>query len=119
MITYERLVGFFDYTRQLKSEGQANYDIDQLCRWSYFFIDSNRDKLVQAGRHVETLGYEVVGFLDPSPEDKEQTIYLRFDRIEQHTPDSLFTRNAELYKVAADFDLEGYDGMDVGAIDGP
>ena len=65
-------------------------------------------------------GYEVVGFLEPNPKnDDQQTIYLRLDKIERHTPDSLLIRNAELYKLAADFDLDGYDGMDVGAIDGP
>jgi Regulator of ribonuclease activity B len=120
MITHEQLVGLFDSTRQLKREGRAHYDIDQTCRWSYFLIDTDREKLTRAGRFIEQQGYEVVGFLEPSPEDDDQqTIYLRFDKIERHTPDSLLARNAELYKLAADFDLDGYDGMDVGAIDGP
>lgn len=119
MITRQQILDFFDYTRQLKRDGQAHYDIDQPCRWSYFLIDPDREKLTRAGRCIEQQGYEVIGFLEPAPNDEHQTIYLRFDKIERHTPDSLLARNAELYKVAADFDLEGYDGMDVGAIDGP
>jgi len=119
MITHEQLVDLFDSTRQLKHEGRAHYDIDQTCRWSYFLIDTDREKLTRAGQFIEQNGYEVVGFLDPSPEDEQPTIYLRFDKIERHTPDSLLARNAELYKMAADFDLDGYDGMDVGAVDGP
>jgi Protein of unknown function (DUF1260). len=120
MITPEQIHDFFDHTRQLKREGRAPFDIDQICRWSYFVIDADREKLRRAGRHLERHGYEVVGFLEPTPEDDDQeTIYLRFDKIERHTPDSLLVRNAELYKLAADFGLESYDGMDVGAVDGP
>jgi len=120
MITRETIIDFFDRTRQLKREGRAQFDIDQVCRWSFLFIDPDREKLTRAGRFVEQQGYKVVGFLEPSPGDDDQdTIYLRFDRVECHTPDSLLARNAELYKIAADFDLEDYDGMDVGAVDGP
>ena len=120
MITSEQIHDFFDRTRQLKRDGRAHFDIDGVCRWSFFLIDADREKLTQAGRHLEQHGYEVVGFLDPTPEDDDQeTIYLRFDRVERHTPDSLLARNDELYKLAADFGLDGYDGMDVGAIDGP
>ncbi|MGZ4972159.1 MAG: ribonuclease E inhibitor RraB [Limisphaerales bacterium] len=120
MITRQQILDFFDHTRQLKREGRAHYDIDQVCRWSYFVIDTDREKLTRAGRHLEQHGYQVIGFLEPAPDDDDQgTIYLRFDKIEYHTPDSLITRNAEFYKLAADFDLVGYDGMDVGAVDGP
>jgi Regulator of ribonuclease activity B len=120
MITRETILDFFDHTRQLKREGRARFDIDQVCRWSFFFVDTDREKLTRAGRYVEQQGYEVAGFLEPTPEDDDQgTIYLRVDKVERHTPDSLLARNAELYKVAANFGLDGYDGMDVGAVDGP
>ncbi len=119
MITKETLIEFFDETRKLKTTGRARFDIDKECRWSYFFTDLDRDKLAEAGRHLEEIGYEVRGFLDPSPEDESQTIFLRFDRVETHTPESLFERNASLYALADRFGLESYDGMDVGAVDGP
>ena len=119
MITRKTILAFFDHTRQLEREGRARFDIDQVCRWSFFFVDADREKLRRAGHFVEQQGYEVVGFLEPTPEDDDQeTIYLCFDKVERHSPDSLLARNAELYKIAADFDLD-YDGMDVGAIDGP
>ena len=119
MITLDRLQSFFEDTRQMKRDGRARFDIDQPCRWSYFMVDTDREKLTRAGRFLETHGYDIVGFLEPEPDDEEKKIYLRFDRVEQHTPETLFARNAELYGVAADFGLEDYDGMDVGAIDGP
>lgn len=119
MITYDQLLDFFESTRQLKRDGRVRYQIDEPCRWSYFLIDPDREKLIQAGRFLEARGYEVVGFLEPNPEDEPLLIYLRFDKVERHTPDSLFARNAEFYEVAAKFGLAGYDGMEVGAIDGP
>jgi hypothetical protein len=120
MITRETILDFFEHTRQLKREGRARFDIDQICRWSFFFADTDRKKLTRAGHYIEQRGYELVGFLEPTPEyDDQETVYLRFDKVERHTPDSLLARNAEMYKIAADFDLDDYDGMDVGAIDGP
>jgi hypothetical protein len=119
MITKETLIGFFDDTRKLKATGKARFDIDDECRWSYFFTDTDRGKLIEAGRHLETIGYEVRGFLDPSPDDEKQTIFLRFDKVETHTPESLFERNTSLYALADRFGLDSYDGMDVGAVDGP
>ena len=119
MITVEALQEFFDRTRQLYNEGKAPFDIDGSCRWSFFFVDSDKEKLTQVGLHLENNGYEVIGFLEPSPEDEDQeTIFLRADRIETHSVDSLNQRNQELYKVAEHFEVLDYDGMDVGAVDG-
>jgi hypothetical protein len=120
MITKETLQDFFDHTRNLRDEGKAPFDIDDICRWSYFFVDTDRDKLTQIGLLLEDNGYEIIGFLEPSSEDKDQeTIYLRADRIEKHTVESLHGRNQELYEIAERFDVNDYDGMDVGAVDGP
>ncbi len=118
MITMETLIGFFESTRKLKTTGEAGFDIDDKCRWSFFFADTDRDKLIKAGRHLETIGYEVIGFLDPSPDDESGTIFLRFDMVETHTPESLFERNTILYALAERFGLDSYDGMDVGAVEG-
>lgn len=119
MITREQITEMFESSRRLKREGRAPFDIDQVCRWSYFVIDADRDKLTQAGRRLEQQGYEVIGFLDPPADDEQPVIYLRFDKVERHTPDSLLARNAELSRLATDCGLLGYDGMEVGAVDGP
>lgn len=120
MITKETLQDFFENTRNLRDEGKAPFDIDDVCRWSYFFVDSDREKLNQVGVFLEDRGYEIVGFLEPEPEDEDQeTIYLRADRVEKHTVDSLHERNQELYGIAEQFEVSDYDGMDVGAVDGP
>jgi hypothetical protein len=119
MIPLDRLVQFFEETRQLRREGRAAYDVDGVCRWSYFLVDEDRGKLTLAGRFLEQQGYEVIGFLEPGVDDESRQILLRFDKVEQHTPQTLFERNKELHAVAREFALEDYDGMDVGAVDGP
>jgi hypothetical protein len=120
MITRETIEDFFDNTRNLRDEGRAQFNIDSVCRWSFFFVDSNKEKLIRVGMYLGDAGYEVIGFLEPAPEDEDQeTIYLRADRVKQHTVDSIMERNSELYAVAKHFGVLDYDGMDVGAVDGP
>ena len=119
MITLERLYEFFGDTRAMKQKGECRFDIDQVCRWSYFFVDEDREKLVCAGRAMESRGFELVGLLEPNPEETSKAIFLRLDRVEKHSPDTLFERNRGLYDAALEFALQDYDGMDVGAVDGP
>ena len=119
MITRDELDTFFSETRSLFVGGRAKWSIDNPCRWSYFFVDPDREKLAPVGRHLETLGYDVIGLLEPDPEPAEQLYYLRADRIEFHTVDSLLARNVELHAVAAKYGVSDYDGMDVGSVDGP
>jgi hypothetical protein len=108
----------FARTRQLARDGCAGWDIDDVCRWSYFFVDPDPDRLLAAGEALEADGYELVGLLDDEEEEPESFL-LRVDRVEQHTVESLVARNAELYAFAERHGLEGYDGMDVGAVEGP
>jgi len=119
-IALNTLQDFFENTRRLRRDGRVRFDVDGQCKWSFFFVDSDESKLLELGRRLEELGYEIVGLLRPAPEDEDQkTIYLRADRIETHSLDSLHARNAELDKVALRFGVDAYDGMDVGAVDGP
>jgi hypothetical protein len=52
-------------------------------------------------------------------DDVTPLFYLRMDRIQRHSPVSLNELNRELYVIAEQFGVESYDGMDVGAVDGP
>jgi len=61
----------------------------------------HKTKLVTLGRHLEELGYEIVGLLTSNPEDEDQkTLFLRADRVEVHSVDSLHERNAQLGDIA-------------------
>ena len=110
MIQIEQLEEMFESIR-----ANGSCDLEQPCLWSYFFTDSDRERLIAVAPELERLGYTVAGLLEPSPEDDDQeTIYLRFDRVERHTVSSLNQRNHELYAFAAKHGLASYDGMEVG-----
>ena len=96
----------------------ARWKIDGECLWGYFFTDHDRAKLTAAIPALEKMGYRFVTILDqPTPQDDDQGLmFLHVEKEEIHTVDSLLARNAELYRFAEEFDLEEYDGMDVGPI---
>ncbi|GGY36600.1 ribonuclease E inhibitor RraB [Pseudoduganella albidiflava] len=119
MITLAQLEDFFAETRQTRDSGRANWNIDEECRWSYFFVDADRLKLLPIAEHLGLAGYQFVGTLDPDESDEDPVFFLRLDRVETHSPASLDRRNQQLYGIAAEFGVSSYDGFDVGAVDGP
>jgi hypothetical protein len=119
MITLPQLEEFFDDTRQSFKSGRCAFLIDEECRWSYFFVDPDREKLLPVSDHMVRLGYEFVGTLYPEPDDEKPIYFLRVDRVERHSPTSLNHLNHQLYDIADQFGVQSYDGMDVGAVDGP
>lgn len=102
----------FDHAR-----AKAKWSIDDVCLWGYFFTDHDRERLSAAAPALERMGYRVVGFLEPTPQDDDQgLLFLHVEREERHTVESLDARNLELYRFAAEFGIETYDGMDAGPI---
>ncbi len=112
MISRDQLQEMFESIR-----AKAKWSIDDVCLWGYFFTDRDRSRLLAAAPVLEGMGYRVVGFLEPAPENDDQNLlFLHVEREERHTVDSLEARNRELYHLAEEFGLESYDGMDVGPI---
>src|SRR5690606_8128454 len=70
MITFQQLEDFFSDTRETYKSGRSFWSIDDTCRWSYFFVDPDLKKFGPVADHLETLGYEVVGTLDPEASDE-------------------------------------------------
>ena len=105
---------FFSDTRQKNIEAGKDWSIDEVCRWSFFFVDEDGSALLPVARHMESLGYTVVGITEPD-DDEDPFFYLQVDKVEQHTPSSLHARVAELYAIAGQFGIADYDGMNVGA----
>ena len=118
MISRDTLISFFSDTRRLRQDGKAQFDIDDACRWSYFFDDGPRAKLQPLADHLQQLGFEVKGYLEPDLASADSVYFLRIDRIERHTVDSLEARNDEFYELASRFGVREYDGMEVGEVDG-
>ncbi|MGB0893606.1 MAG: ribonuclease E inhibitor RraB [Parashewanella sp.] len=117
-ISKETLEAFFQETRDFTSQAEANFDIDQICRWSYFFGDSSEKKLTALGSHLESEGYEPIGFIEAEADDENpELIFLRVDMEEKHTVESLDERNHQFFTLVKEFEIECYEGMDVGPID--
>ena len=86
--------------------------------WGYFFFDTDRDRLHNAGRLLERRGYAVVSVHrdDPDEDGGPETHTLHVERVEVHSVESLLVRNAELDALARECGLMSYDGMDVGEL---
>lgn len=116
MITLEMLQTFFADTREKNTTANGTpWSIDDVCRWSFFFVDEDGDALLPVARHMESLGYEFIGIAEPDDDDEDPFFYLRVDKVEQHTPESLQARVESLYAIAEQFGIADYDGMDVTA----
>lgn len=112
MITVEMMHTFFSDTRQKNIEAGKDWSIDEVCRWSFFFVDEDGSALLPVARHMEALGYTVVGVTEPDDEE-DPFSYLQVDKLEQHTPESLQARVGALYAIAEQFEIADYDGMNV------
>lgn len=90
---------------------QTKWSIDGNMLWGYFFTDPDPKKLEAVAKHLSTDGYRVV---DIYPTDDRSTHFLHVERIEQHTPRTLYIRNQEFEALAIKHQIATYDGMDVG-----
>lgn len=113
MIERATIEDMFDHIR---NNEDAPFDLDSECLWSYFFTDTDQEKLLAACTPLESEGFTVIGFLEPDPEAEGDPVYfLRIDRIEMHTVDSLMELNQWFYALASEYNLLSYDGMEVGS----
>jgi hypothetical protein len=81
--------------------------------WGYFFTDRDPEKLKRAVDPLTRSGYR---FGSIYPTDDGSTYFLHVEKFEKHTPQTLHLRNTELYRFADEYQLESYDGMDVGPV---
>ena len=107
MIPFEQLQEMFGNIRRT-----TKWDVDGPMLWGYFFMHSAAEPLQMTSDFLEASGYRVVGLNENGP----GLFVLHVERVETHSAETLFARNAELYKVADRFGLDSYDGMDVGPV---
>ena len=98
---------------QMRANTKWNIDGDML--WGYFFFDQDPGKLRLLAEHLSRNGYRLVSVRET---DDRSTCRLHVERVETHTPETLHARNMELERVADEFCVERYDGMDVGPANG-
>lgn len=95
----------------------SKWDMSRPMLWGYFFTDASAEKLQVVAKVLEDTGYRFVSIFEPELEDgEEQYFFLHVEREEVHSPESLHERNAQLYALADRYELQSYDGMDVGPI---
>jgi hypothetical protein len=93
---------------------QSGWDTACPLLWGYFFTDPDESKLQPVAEHLARQGYRVVNIY---PTDDGSTTFLHVEKVEVHTPRSLYARNAEHEALAARFGIKSYDGMDVGPVE--
>ena len=106
MIPIEQLEQMFE---SMRTESKWNVDAPML--WGYFFTDSKMDPLREVAIHLTKEGYRYAG---SHQADEKPTYVLHMEKVERHSPQSLYERNVYLDGVAKRFGVGAYDGMDVG-----
>jgi len=94
-------------------ESKSGWDTDAPLLWGYFFTDEDAGKLESVAGFLSEGGYRVVGIHEA---DDGSTAFLHVEKVEQHTPRSLFERNKVFDALAEQFGIASYDGMDVGPV---
>lgn len=111
MITLESLEEMFTNIK-----AKTKWNVDGALLWGYFFTDHDPRKFGPLKKHLEGLGYRYVTVLEPEDGEGNGVYFLHVEQVERHTPLSLHQRNQELYRLAEQFGVETYDGMDVGEV---
>jgi Regulator of ribonuclease activity B len=92
---------------------QTSWDVGGDLLWGYFFFDFSPAKLQRLADVLEKSNYKLANLYQS---DDETTHVLHMEKIETHSPQSLFTRNEELQQLALAHKVASYDGMDVGPL---
>lgn len=113
--TQSQLEGIREIFETARTEDGWNTDEEML--YSYYFVDTDVDKLEQLGLELEKQGYDFVDIFELGDEETEQSTgeyLLHIDKVESHTPESLAQRNVEFQKLADERAVASYDGWEFG-----
>ncbi len=115
-ISFEMVLDMF-----LRMETRQGWDFSKPMLWGYYFTNAEAKPLERARDRLVRGGYR---FVDLHQSEKEAAgdpneWWLHVEKEEVHSPMSLDNRNDDLYRIALEFGLASYDGMDVGPIVGP
>ena len=104
-ITREQLEALFESIRT-----RPGWDSDSPLTWNYFFTDPDLTKVEEVATFLKQGGYRIVNIY---PTRNGSATCLHVQKVERHTPASLFDRNRVFEGIAQEFCIESYDGMDV------
>ncbi|HEX6190018.1 MAG TPA: ribonuclease E inhibitor RraB [Pyrinomonadaceae bacterium] len=106
----------FTFERVIKAGWNPKGDL----LWGYFFLDTDVNYLERLGRRLESLSYRVVDIFELEEGESGRAsgkFMLHVEKVEIHTEATLRKRNVELARLAAEFEVQAYDGWDVGPVE--
>ncbi len=98
---------------------EDNWNLDEEMLYSYYFVDTDVDKLEKLGLKLEEDGYDFVDIFELGDEETDKSTgeyLLHIDKVEKQTPESLAQRNVEFQKLADEYDIKTYDGWEFGEV---
>lgn len=87
-------------------------DTSQPLKWGYFFFNKAKDNLIEAFKEIEEREYTLENIF----QNEDNDWVMEISKIEVHDPESLNNRNEAMNRLAEHFEIELYDGWDVGKI---
>lgn len=105
-----RMEGINNVFSQIEKQG---INTDQQMLYGYFFFDKNAGKLEKLKDRLIKDGFRFVR-LDPT---EKGNFILHVEKVEIHSRVTLLERELQFVKLAKEYDIELYDGFDVGNVD--
>jgi hypothetical protein len=100
----EKVRGAFEQMRNT-----PGFDTSKPLQWGFFFNSADRTSLQTVRSDMSREGYQFVS----ERQDENGRFWLELAKVEVHTPESLHTRNTELFERAKKYKEVVYDGWDV------
>ncbi|WP_256375286.1 ribonuclease E inhibitor RraB [Pedobacter sp. ok626] len=99
-----------DFYANMKEKG-VNTDTTML--YGYFFTNETKKPLEAAAEELKKKNFQFVKIY----QSDDNIYWLHVERKEKHNSNSLYVLNKELYNLASRYNLQSYDGYDVGNVD--
>ena len=98
---------------------EDKWNTEETMLYSYYFVDTDVDKLEKLGLELEKQGYDFLDIFELGDEDSDESTgeyLLHIDKEEIHTPESLAQRNVEFQRLANEHEIGSYDGWEFGEV---
>ena len=102
-----------------EARSEDNWNTADVMLYSYYFVDTEVEKLEKLGNYLEEKGYDFLDIFELGDDDTGDSTgeyLLHIDKEEKHTPQSLAQRNVEFAGLAKEYEIASYDGWEFGEV---
>ncbi|HVE57198.1 MAG TPA: ribonuclease E inhibitor RraB [Pyrinomonadaceae bacterium] len=102
-----------------KARTEDKWNTEGEMLYSFYFVDTDVDKLEKLGLKLEADGYDFIDIFELGDEETDESTgeyLLHIDKVEIHTPESLAQRNVEFQTLANEYEIASYDGWEFGEV---